>query len=429
MSQTLQDLLNHSPMTRSRFLLFISCFLIAFFDGLDTALMGFIAPYLSADWGIEKGALAPVLTAALVGIMLGALIGGPLADKFGRRKVLLGSMILFSLLTMTSKFANSLDTLEILRFFTGLGLGSAMPNAVSLLTECSPSDRRPLLVNAMYCGFPLGIAVGGFVAAWFLPHFGWQSAFWWAGLLPLGLAAALVFSLPESPLYLAQMGKVEKLQQVLQKLLPKALWNTPYQLPEKETKQSALRYIISPKERRATLALWSAYFLGLCLFYSIINWLPSLSTAAQLSPEQGSRISGLFALGGLGAIVAGQLMRHIEGHGLTIGLTLITASALGFAGLDVMQTDYLVWGLLVAGVTHNTVQILLIALAAEHYPTHARTTGVAYMLGIGRLGAIVGTYGAGQLLRVGMGLGQMFAVLALCAAGIAALVWVKKYPS
>lgn len=297
-----------------------------------------------------------------------------------------------------------------------------MPNTVSLLTECSPASRRPLLVNAMYCGFPLGIAVGGFVAAWFLPKFGWQSAFWWAGLLPLLLACVLLLTLPESPLYLAQKGKVEALQSALRKILPPEFANQNYTLPTLETQQSALRYIVSRHQRRATFALWGAYFLGLCLFYSIINWLPTLSSTVQLSPEQGSRISGLFALGGLGAIVAGQLMRRVEGHGLTIGLTLITAAALALA----VKQEFLVWGLLIAGVTHNTVQILLIALAAEHYPTQARTTGVAYMLGIGRLGAIVGTYGTGQLLKFGIGLSQMFVMLALCAVGIAVLVWVKS---
>lgn len=424
MGQSLQDILNRAPMNRARIFVLVSCFLIAFLDGLDTALMGFIAPYLGKDWGIEKSAFAPVLTAALLGIMLGALMGGPLADKFGRRKILLGSMFLFSSLTMGSRYATSLEQLEILRFFTGLGLGSAMPNAVSLLTECSPASRRPLLVNVMYCGFPLGIAVGGFVAAWFLPRFGWQSAFWWAGLLPLLLACVLLLTLPESPLYLAQKGKVEALQSALRKILPPEFANQSYSLPSLETKQSALRHIISPKERRATFALWGAYFLGLCLFYSLINWLPSLSSLAQLTPEQGSRISGLFALGGLGAIVAGQLMRYVEGHWLTIGLTLMTASALLAAGWEL---SWLVWALLIAGVTHNTVQILLIALAAEHYPTHARTTGIAYMLGIGRTGAMVGTYGTGLLVKAGAGLGVMLSLYGLCALGIAWLVWLKHH--
>ncbi len=182
-----QTFINEHPFSPFQWLIFFMCFIIVLLDGFDTAAIGFIAPSLIAEWGITKPALAPVLSAALFGLACGALVSGPLSDRLGRRSLLLASVLLFGVACFASAFSNSIEHLTILRFVTGVGLGAAMPNAVTMMGEYCPDRRRATLINLMFCGFPLGAAFGGFLAAWMIPHFGWRSVLLLGGITPLVL--------------------------------------------------------------------------------------------------------------------------------------------------------------------------------------------------------------------------------------------------
>ena len=146
-------------------------------DGFDVAIMGFVAPYIKADWQLSNNALAPVLSAALAGLAVGAMITGPLADKFGRRKVLLGNVLCFGLATLFVAHANSIWQMVLFRFIAGCAMGGIMPNAATLVTEFSPSRKRAFLITVVFAGFTVGAAGGGFLAAWLIPHYGWHSVF------------------------------------------------------------------------------------------------------------------------------------------------------------------------------------------------------------------------------------------------------------
>ncbi|HBO0560536.1 MFS transporter, partial [Pseudomonas aeruginosa] len=151
------------------------CFLIVAMDGFDTAAIGFIAPALAHDWQLSPAQLSPILGAALAGLALGAFAAGPLADRFGRKSVLLLSVLFFGGWSLASAYAGSVETLALLRFLTGLGLGGAMPNAITLTSEYCPRRHRALMVTAMFCGFTLGSALGGLLAARMVPALGWES--------------------------------------------------------------------------------------------------------------------------------------------------------------------------------------------------------------------------------------------------------------
>src|SRR3712207_5675550 len=197
-----QTFLNEHPFSGYQWLIFALCFFIVLLDGFDTAAIGYIAPSLITEWGVERPALAPVLSAALFGLAFGALSSGPLADRLGRKRVLVGSVLIIGAACLASAFSGSLNQLVIWRFITGLGLGAAMPNAVTLMSEYCPSGRRAMLTNAMFCGFPLGAAFGGFLAAWMIPQWGWRSVLVLGGVAPLVLGVLLLLLLPESLRYM-----------------------------------------------------------------------------------------------------------------------------------------------------------------------------------------------------------------------------------
>src|SRR6201987_2422404 len=218
-----QTFLNEHPFSRFQWVIFGLCFWVVLRAEFDTAAIRYIAPSLITEWGLERPALAPVLSAALFGLAAGALSSGPLADRLGRKAVLLGSVLIMGAACLMSAFAGSLDQLVVWRFITGVGLGAAMPNAVTLMSEYCPDGRRATLTNAMFCGFPLGAAFGGFLAAWMIPQFGWRSVLMLGGAAPLVLAAAMLALLPESVRYMvAKAQPVERVRAALARISPQA---------------------------------------------------------------------------------------------------------------------------------------------------------------------------------------------------------------
>lgn len=418
-TQSVQAFLNDNRFSGFQIMLFVICFLIAFFDGMDTAAIGYVAPALLDDWGLQKKDLAPVLSAALFGLAIGAISFGPVADKIGRKSVLTFAVILFGGVCALSSFANGVGQMTALRFITGLGLGAAMPNAVTLLSEYCPDRNRALVVNTMYCGFPIGAAAGGFFAAWLIPAYGWHITLMWCGLLPLALGIVMIFLLPDSAAHMTvRRLPQERIRKILNRINPAAdLSQTEFVPSAKQAsaeQANPMSMVLGRHFAAGSVLLWASYFLGLIIFYAMINWMPVIFKEAHMPPALGPKISGLFALGGLGAIANGYLMDRFNGNKLVASLSLLTSVSVAFIGWSIAQgTGVLIAVVLIAGVFQNTAQSSLPALAAKFYPTECRTTGVSWMLGIGRFGAIAGTFLTGQLLAWKLDLTTIFIILAV----------------
>lgn len=434
-----EALLDRAPFGAYQWLIFVLCFLIVLLDGFDTAAIGYIAPSLMSEWQVPKTQLAPVLSAALFGLAAGALSAGPLADRFGRKRVLVGSVLLFGAGCLASSASADLETLTWLRFITGVGLGAAMPNAVTLMSEYSPQRKRALITNAMFCGFPLGASCGGFLAAWIIPEFGWRSVLVLGGVLPLVLALVLVFVLPESVRYMVSHGwPAARVQRVLARVVRgQDVSADVYVLPEAKTEDMqqhadasvhaadraaggraapagthpadaasgatgqgsmagasprGLGLVLSSEFRLGSLMLWVAYFMGLVVFYAMINWMPVLFRSIDIDAATAARITALFPLGGMAAILLGWLMdRYNATLVLALGY-LGTALSIWAIGQMVGNLGLLMACVFVAGVIMNATQAAMPALAAHFYPTRGRATGVAWMLGVGRFGGIAGSF-------------------------------------
>src|SRR5580693_1761853 len=197
------EFIDAQPVGGFQLKLLLTCAAVLFLDGFDTTAIGFVAPSLAKEWGLSKGALGPVFSAGLFGLMIGALLFGPLADRIGRKKIIIFSAAAFGIGALVTAFVQDVNTLLAIRFLTGLGLGGAMPNAIAITSEFNPRRRRATMVMIMFCGFSVGAALGGLLAAALIPQFGWRSVFILGGTAPLLLAPILALKLPESVRFLA----------------------------------------------------------------------------------------------------------------------------------------------------------------------------------------------------------------------------------
>ncbi|SAL34855.1 major facilitator transporter [Caballeronia arvi] len=428
-----QALINAHRFSRYQWLVFAMCFVIVLMDGFDTAAIGFIAPSLVGEWHLSKAALAPVLSAALFGLACGAVLSGPLADRWGRRGVLIAAVLIFGLACLVSGYARDLTELTALRFATGVGLGAAMPNAVTLMSEFCPNGRRATIVNLMFCGFPLGAAFGGFLAAWIVPQFGWRTVLHFGGAVPLLLTVMLVLALPESIQYMVSKKKpVERIRKVLTRIAPQAASAESFVMREgaaREAGTGGARVVLSRTYIFGSLMLWLCYFMGLVIFYGLINWMPVLLRDAGLNPQRAALISALFPLGGAGAVLCGWLMDRFNPNGVVAAAYAFGAVSVCAIGQAIGNVGLLVCAVFVAGVLVNTAQASMPALAAAFYPTSGRGTGVAWMLGVGRFGGIAGSFLVAELSRQQMSLSGIFTVVAMAGAASCIALLLKQVAS
>jgi MFS transporter, AAHS family, 4-hydroxybenzoate transporter len=425
-----QRFINEHRISRFQWLVFAMSFGVILIDGFDTGAIGFIAPSLLTEWGLQRAALAPVLSAALLGIAFGAFLSGPIADRLGRRGPIIASTLMIAVAAFGSAFARDLVELTILRFLTGVGLGAALPNAVTMVNEFAPDDRRSTLTNSMNCAFPLGTALGGFLAAWLIPQFGWRSVLMAGGVAPLLLSIWLYAKMPESVRFMAARGyPFEKIRDVLKRIGSGALKlvvPTPANYALTRPQQSGARIVLSRTYIVGTLMLWLAFFMGLVIVYGVVNWMPVLLRNAGLSPTSATLISTLFPLGGFGAILSGFLMDRFNATRVLAICYAFTAVCIYFIGQAVGNIALLVVTVFAAGIMMNTSQASMSTLAAGYYPTAGRSTGVAWMLGIGRFGGIAGSFLIAELTTLGLSFAGIFSVLAIAGAVSSAALLVMQ---
>lgn len=424
-----QQFLDQHRFSGYQWLILALCFFIVAVDGLDTAAMGFIAPALAAEWGVSKAALAPVMGAALFGLAIGALTAGPLADRYGRRSVIIGSAFIFGMASLVSAASSTLWELTALRFLTGLGLGAAMPNTVTLMTEFAPARKRATLVTLMFCGFSLGSAASGFVAAALIPAFGWRSLLFLGGVLPLATTVLLWIFLPESPSFLVhKAAPASKIRAILRKMAPERDFSqTEFTIPaaSKNSMGSSMSALFKSQNTAGTLLLWLTYFMGLVVVYLLTGWLPTLMKESGVPLAQSAVVTSMFMFGStFGTLLMGWLMDRFSHH-LVMGAAYLAAAVcvvlIGLNPTDVGTLRILVFS---AGFAMGA-QVAMPAVAALFYPTSCRSTGVSWMLGIGRFGGILGASIGGVLMTAGWDFRTIFFALAAPALFAALAIGAK----
>ena len=414
-----QAFIDSHPVSTLQRLLLILCFLVIAIDGFDTAIIGFIAPAIRAEWQLGVAQLGPLFAAGLFGLMLGAFAVGPLADRHGRKTMLVVSMIVFGAASLASSSSGDLTSLTTFRFLTGLGLGGAMPMTITLASEFCPTARRSSLVTLMFCGFTLGSALAGLIAARVLPGFGWRVLLVGGGLAPLVLAPVLGALLPESVRFLVTKGDAQdRIAAVLRRIGPAADLRGASFAGTTGSKASPVAQLFSGGLLMGTLLLWLAFFMSLLVVYLMTNWMPTLlQQASGASMADAARIGAMYQVGGtLGAILVGRLMDRFEPHRVLFASYLTGAACIVLISLSTQTRALMTVAVFAAGACISGGQVGGNALSAAFYPTAYRATGVAWANGVGRGGSIVGSLLGGVLLGFGWPATTVYALVAIPAA-------------
>ena len=418
-------------MGRYQLLVAVMCGLIVSIDGFDAQAMGYVAPALTAALHIPRSVLGSVISSGLVGMMIGALMSGPIADRVGRKPVLVVSALTFGIGSLFTATAHSVEALTTFRVLTGLGMGGAMPNAIALTSEYMPRRRRAAAVTSMICGFSLGAALGGFVAASLIPRFGWESVFIVGGGLPILIAAAGFLLLPESIRFLlVKGGEDERARRYLARMAPGAVLPRDLSPGLDEQPSGAGAFLVKQlftEGRAATTALiWVVYSMNLLNLYFLTSWLPTIISDAGTPVRTAILLTALFQVGGIGGtIVLGRVLDRYFSFWILAACYLWAAVSVLLIGRLSASIPVLAFTIASAGLGIIGGQNLSHALTADVYPTRMRSTGVGWALGIGRIGSIVGPILGGLLLVRGTAIRQVFwaaAIPALIATAAAASV-------
>jgi AAHS family 4-hydroxybenzoate transporter-like MFS transporter len=368
-------------------------------DGYDTQAAAYVAPIISKEWALPAGAFGSVFAAGLIGSALGSLALAPLADRTGRKRVIVGSTIAIGLFTTLCTSAHSLHALELLRFLTGLGLGAALPNALALISEYAPERKRTSVVAITFCGLPIGAALGAVVATQLAPRSGWQSVFITGGLATLILCPVLQRLLPESLAYLVL--REPRSPRTLAILGQLKLPAPAVELVARQPADSAPGFASLFRDGRAvvTITYGSLAFFTLLTLYLLNNWLPTLIHAMGFQLSQASWATAGFQLGGiLGAVSLGILADRFDPVRVVViayAAAAIVIVAIAFAS----GPSSIALAACAAGFTVVGAQSCNNAMVATLYPTSSRGTALGLNLTIGRIGSIIGPSVTGLLLQ------------------------------
>lgn len=401
---------------------------IMFVEGYDMQVTAYAAPSIIRAWQINKAYFGPVFGFGLFGYMLGAMLLSNLADRIGRKKIIIGGALLFGVFTLAIAFATSLTALLVLRFIAGIGLGGSIPSVIALTVEYVPSRTRATIISVLFAGYTIGGTFGGVIAAKLIPAFGWPIVFYIGGIAPIVLAAILIFTLPESVSFLAlKRDRSDRVAAILAKLRPDRTFDRDAQFVLREQEHSGLpvKHLFTEGRAAMTLLLWFAFVASLLGHHFLTSWLPTVLVGTGV-PLAHAVIAGALLQGG-GTVGGLIVCRLLDKRGIfAIAITFAIAAPLIVLIASAGTSDVLLMPLVfLTGLCSIGGQTGLQGISGTFYPTYIRSTGTGWANGVGRIGSILGPVLGGILISFGLSNSLLFswaAVPALCCAGALCLL-------
>lgn len=423
------EVLDGALIRNSTILVVALCAGVSLLDGFDILAISYVAPAIGAAWNLPKEAFGPIFAATYVGAAVGAVLFGWSADRYGRRMGIIIPTALFGFFSLLTVYAYDFRSLVILRILIGLGLGGALANAVAMVAEYSPKRARATLVSLMYVAFPLGGVIGGPISAGLITRFGWNAVFVLGGVLPLFLAVVLFVWLDESIRFLVlSKAPAVKIGEILRRIEPsfRPEPSHVYVLPQSRAVSAhPTREIFGRKFVRATALLCTAAFVSQVVIVYVVLWMPLLLASIGIDVTRAILASVAFTAGGiLGTVGVARIIDKDKSYRALVVTFFLSAAAVVAIGFFTANWHVLLAIAFVCGAPTIGANILLYAYAAESYPAAVRSTGVGWVVGCGRIGAIGGSLLGTILIALGLGIESAYVTAAAPAivGGIAILL-------
>lgn len=407
-------LLDQQPLSRLQYATLLICFLMNMLDGMDVMVISYTAPAISKAWKVSPETFGIVFSSGLFGMASGALFLAPFADLIGRKTMIMLSAAIMGLSIYLTALSGGIGHLLILRFISGVGIGSMLASTAALAAEYSPDKTKDFWVSFVIGGYPVGAVLSGLVAARIIPQSGWQTMFQLAGLTTFAALPIIWLFLTESLEFYLKSQPGNALVK-MNRILVRMGLNVQTTLPPKPPKRPgiSIKSLLDEDYKTPTIQLWLALFLAFATLYFLTSWIPKLATNAGLSIELAIYAGTVFNVGAFFGIVTQGYFSSRIGLKKTIGIFLIMTGVL-MAVFTVFTGSSLLlglFGLLGFGIQGGFVG--LYAVAARMYPTEFRTTGIGWAIGIGRLGGIIGPAIGGVLIGMGFSMGANFLIYAV----------------
>jgi benzoate transport len=405
------------------------CIILNALDGFDVLAISFSAPGIAAEWGISRAELGVVLAIELLGMSVGSLLLGGIADKLGRRPIILGCLAIMSGGMYLASVVDTVNTLLVVRFLTGIGIGGMLATINAMVAEFSNARHRSFNVAVMATGYPFGVIIGGSIASVLLAHFDWRAVF----VLGAGITAILLpvvwFLLPESISYLAHKrapDALEKINAILARMGHAAVDSLPG--TGKKAAKTSWKELFSPQLGSTTLLLMVAYLTHIMTFYFILKWIPKIVVDMGFSASLAGGVLVWANVGGAtGSVLLGWLTHRFNVRALVIAALIGAVVMINIFGQGQANLSQLALVAAIAGFFTNSAVVGMYAIFVQAFPTHLRASGTGFVIGMGRAGAVLGPIIAGFLFEGGYGLPLVSFVMALGSLIAAAMLMLLKY--
>ncbi len=407
MSDAHSGLLSNAPMHRFQVLVIVLCIALNGLDGFDVLAISFAAPGIAAEWHIDRAMLGIVLSMELLGMAVGSVLIGTLADRFGRRPIIMACLTMMSAGMFLASIADGVVMLSITRVFTGLGIGGMLSSTSAMVAELSNDRRRGLNVSLNIAGYSTGAILGGLIASALLAKSGnWRSVFVFGGLMTTLALPTVFFLLPESIDFLTAkrpQGALDTVNRILERLGHDKIRELP--AIHAENLRSSIADLFSRSYGAVTVLLTIAYFAQIMLFYFVVKWIPKIVVDMGFDAASAGRVLVAANIGNLlGAISVGLASQKWPVRPLIIAAMLMGFAAIAVFGAGGPNLGQLSLTAAVAAFFINAGVVGLYPILAQTYPASLRASGIGFVIGVGRGGSALGPVIAGALFTGGSSL-------------------------
>lgn len=414
------DVIDRGGVTKQQMLVVGLCLFFNMLDGFDITAMAVVAGAVSSELQLTPDKLGWIFSFALAGMMGGAMFLAPVSDVIGRRKLIIMAIALIGVSILFTATATTLTEFVILRFISGLGAGAMLASQAALASEYSPDKYKALSVAAVTSGYPLGAMMTSVIAGMILPEYGWRGMFWFGGIVTLSMVLVAWLFIPESLKYLFQRrpaDALERINKILKKLHKPTIDEMPKVVDEHHEHPGFFKgmlRLLHGEQLKVTLTLWTAFLLCFSTLYFLMSWIPKLMEDSGYSASVGRDAFFLFNLGGvIGIYLMGWMSTKYKLTNLICYLSLAAAVGMVIFALAPNQLNLLLALTLVIGIVQQGGFTGLYGAAAKAYPTHIRSTGIGWAIGLGRFGAVVGPAAAGYLIAAGLDMSANYFIFAV----------------